>query len=359
MRPARLTTRPGPKPCASADPMGPRCVAPALALLGALVACSADPVVPAPPSPPAVELSTPDPRVEAAAQAVRAGDYLQARLEVAEGMALRPSDRLRVLRALALVAQGSFDEAGTDLQTLLEASPGDAGVAVAQAHLALARREHARAETLLQPVLDGPAPGQHADGYVRMVHEMAWLGQGWAAANQARHADAVDAFERVLASSPDHVLALLGHGNALSGLRRLDEAEAGFRRVLELEPGNPYAMAELGLVQYNRGEDERAQASFEAALAVQPERYTCPHEGLGLVWLRQGQTEKARAAFEQAIRINPDIEYKKYNGLARILLDEGRVDEARALLVKSVENYPHDDEARALLADLDGASPVR
>ena len=330
----------------------------ALALLGILVACGAEPAEPVAPKLQPAVAPAPETRIEAAAEAIRAGDYLQARLQVAEGMAQQPSDQLRVLRALALVAQGSFDEAGGDLSSLPERSSEDPGAVVARAHLALARREHAQAEALLGPVVEGLDQAEPLDAYERLTHELAWLGLGWAAANQARHADAVAAFDRVLGSSPDHVLALLGRGNALSGLRRLGEAEACFSRVLELEPGNPYAMAELGLVHYNRGEDQRAQASFEAALAVQPERYTCPHEGLGLVWLRQGQTEKARAAFEAAIRINPDIEYKKYNGLARILIDEGRVDEARALLIKSVENYPHDDEARTLLAELgEPASP--
>ncbi len=329
-----------------------------LALLCALLACSTQPSVPPPalltPAPIAAHAPAPSPQLEAAAQALRGGDYLQARLLVAEAMAQQPSDQLRVVRALALVAQQSFDEAFAGVAEVLEHSPDDPGAAVALAHLALARREHGLALELLEPVVAGMGATLPPSAYGQLIREMALLGMGWACANQARHADAVGWFDQVLAHNPDHILALLGRGNALSGLRQLDAAEASFRRALALEPGNPYAMAELGLIHYNRGQDEQARASFEAALVVDPVRYTCPHEGLGLVYLRQGHTEQARAAFEQAIRINPDIEYKKYNGLARIFMDEGRLDEARALLEKSVQNYPYDDEARQLLAELGG-----
>ncbi|MCZ7586899.1 MAG: tetratricopeptide repeat protein [Deltaproteobacteria bacterium] len=81
-------------------------------------------------------------------------------------------------------------------------------------------------------------------------------------------------------------------------------------------------------------------------------KYTCPYEGLGLVFMRQGRLDEAKSMFERSIEINPDIEYKKFNGLAKILIKEGNYEQAERLLRKSVANYPYDNEAAALLADL-------
>ena len=56
----------------------------------------------------------------------------------------------------------------------------------------------------------------------------------------------------------------------------------------------------------------------------------------------------------KAIKLNPNIEFKKFNGLARIFIREGKYARARALLRRSIENYPHDDEARTMLASIKG-----
>ncbi len=284
----------------------------------------------------------------------RRGDYLQAHLSVAEAIALAPSDELRSLRGLVLLAREQVDQAEVSFSSVEASTPGEPGSQVGLGHVAINHRDYASAAGRIEPVAKAcqdERPGG-IGGYRALVCEMAWIGMAWIESNQARFEPAVAWYELALAGSPDHVLALLGMGNALAGLERLDEARASFERVLALDPNNPYARAELGLVLYELGDNEGAERSFEAALAQDPSRYTCPHEGLGLVWLRQGRTEEARAAFEKAIEINPDIEYQKYNGLARILIQEGRLDEARELLRKSIDNYPYDPEASELLEGL-------
>ena len=231
------------------------------------------------------------------------------------------------------------------------------GAAVIQGHLSIAERDRAAAEAALRSIATRDAP---TDGkvdtlrYEQTVWRMANLGMAWAASNDDEHAVAIRHYDRALSVTPDDIFALLGKGNALAAMRQLDDAEALFERVLEAHPGNPYALAELGLVDYNRGDLAAAEARFQAALEADPTGYTCPHEGLGLVYLKQGKTAEAAAAFEQAIEINPEIEYKKFNGLAQIYIDQGRYDEARALLKQSIENYPFDDEAAQMLAELEG-----
>lgn len=230
---------------------------------------------------------------------------------------------------------------------------------VGLAHLSVARRDPegaerhlARASALLSAPESGPVQPEAWLPLVRRLDALAW---GWREANRGEHEAAIAHFDRVLALEPDDRFGLLGKGNSLNALGRLDEAERHLGRVLALDPSNPYAMAELALVAYNRGDDETAQRLFEQASQSDPERYTCPWEGLGMVALRQGRVAEARDHFGRAIDINPDIEFAKYNGLARIYIEEGRHDQARELLLKSLANYPYDEEALELLVQLDAA----
>ncbi len=230
------------------------------------------------------------------------------------------------------------------------AAGDDPGGAVGLAHLALGAKDNEGARGALGALAAAEPP---EDPYSAFLWRYANLGLAWAAANEARHALAIEHYDRVLAVSPDEGFSLLGKGNALTSLGRLQDAELLFERALALRPDNPFAHAELGLLHYNRGELEAAERRFERALALEPDGYTCPHEGLGLVYLQRGELAKAEEAFTEAIRINPDIEYKKYNGLAAIYLQQGRTEEARALLLASIENHPYDDEARRMLEELE------
>ena len=49
---------------------------------------------------------------------------------------------------------------------------------------------------------------------------------------------------------------------------------------------------------------------------------------------------------------NYAIEYKKFNLLAKIYIEEGRRKDAKILLLKSIENYPYDPEAKLLLEQI-------
>ena len=275
-------------------------------------------------------------------------------------------DGLRALHGYVLLVRQAYDDAHEVFDALARSESGAAQAAVGLGHLAIVRQEYRRAEELLRPAVTkgdalwtggGRAKAAAETGSFAWLHyRMAALGLAWAAANQNRNEQALAYYDRILTHTPDDTFALLGKGNSLSALLRLDEADAVLRRVLARDARNPFALAELGLVHYNRGDHQKAEDAFARALEQDDEKYTCPYEGLGLVYLRQGRTDEARRHFEKAIRIDPDIEYKKYNGLARIYIAEGRHDEARRLLLKSIENYPYDDEARRLLKTLPPAA---
>ncbi len=269
--------------------------------------------------------------------------------------------QLRVLQGFLHLLEKKYELADEMFQAAATTKEGALGASVGQGHLALVRKDNARASQLLVPAVaagESLFKGHSVDDldarpYPWMVHRMALLGLGWAAANTNQHRQAIKHFDKILNSMDDDTFAWIGKGNSLNALNQLDAAEAALTRVLRLDPDNRYATAELALVKYNRGEDAAAERLFKAALKQESERYTCPHEGLGLIYLRAGKIEKARDSFNKAIKINPNIEFKKFNGLARIHIREGKYDRARKLLRKSIQNYPYDDEAKKLLKSIE------
>jgi len=270
-----------------------------------------------------------------------------------------------VMLAMVALMQADYPKAEAAIDRAAHYGRDPAAVAIAQAHLAIARKDYAGAQRLLSSHL-GFVSQYEREGALEMdpagwswlLYKLAHLGMGWVHANQGRHSTAAEYFDKVLRLQPSDRFALIGRANAHNAQGELAQAEAMLLRVLEIEPENMYAIAELGLVALNRGDTTAAQERFEHAKDLAPTTYTCPHEGLGMVYLRKGETEKAKTHFEQAIAINPDIEYKKFNGLARIYMDEGRYDEAEGLLRRSMENYPHDSEAKELLAELEAMRPM-
>ena len=316
-----------------------------------------DMAVAQPPSPAQVAAASPEVAFASALAAWRRGALEEGLAWAVGANSLEPHGRV-LSAVLRLQAR---DQAGAE--ALLKAD--GPGVAVARAHLAIARRDFDTAAGWLSAaaaVTEGDhaarlgAPSTAAEGdYAALVAELDALARGWIQANRNEHRAAMETFAALLAVQPASLLGRLGLGNSQLGAGELAAAEETFGRVLAASPGNPYALAELSVIRLARGDAEGAERGFQQVAASAGEGYTCPYEGLGLVYLKQGRTEDARRAFETAISINPDIEYKKYNGLARIHLEAGSLDEAEALLKRSLANFPYDNPATELQARLAAA----
>ncbi len=300
----------------------------------------------------------PEGRLDEAVRAFMRMEWGMAMEQVELSIAQQPSQEARTLRGLLLVAQGQFEEAERVGNELRRQHPDATGPRVVEAHVALGKRDHARARTLASGVIEALEPEfiilrRDAGGTSWLEYEMARLAMGWSLATQLQHERAIAHFDAVLIRRPSSLMALLGRGNSLNAMGEFDRAEEDFQRVEGLDPGNAFALAERGLVQLNRGEVDGAAASFEAALAVEPDGFTCPLEGLGMVYVLQDRQGEAATMLESAIETNPDIEYEKYNQLAKIRMQEGDFAEARRLLEQSLKNFPQENEAPALLEELD------
>ncbi len=171
--------------------------------------------------------------------------------------------------------------------------------------LAFASGDWPGAERLLGEYLSLAAEADGADD--------ALLKLGLARARQNRHADALKAFDQLLArgdQSPHRTQALFERGQALVALKRPDEAAAAFTGVLESDPRSrfaPYAHNHLGAIESGRGDREAAAGHFAKAAE-----------------LGEGTDLEADALFEQA----------------RALAAAGKHAEAEHAFTRLLEEYP-------------------
>lgn len=84
---------------------------------------------------------------------------------------------------------------------------------------------------------------------------------GWFACQQGRHAEAIDLFQRALASPVygGQAKTLMAKGICQTRMGRFDEAEGSFARSYELDAANPITGYNLASLLYRRGEYTRAQ----------------------------------------------------------------------------------------------------
>jgi tetratricopeptide (TPR) repeat protein len=89
--------------------------------------------------------------------------------------------------------------------------------------------------------------------------------EGLALFGQQKHAEAVEAYDKALAVSPDWTDALHGKAMAYMQLGKLDEAIATGLRIVELDPNDAFAHTSLSMFYQRKGLIEEAEK--EAAKA--------------------------------------------------------------------------------------------
>ncbi len=165
--------------------------------------------------------------------------------------------------------------------------------------------------------------------------------------------EAIKWFKKGMKINSRAVELYVGLGKVYMFMNNYTEAIKWFKEGIKVDPYDPRCYEGLGRVYFNMQNNDEAIKLFKQSsqLSTLP-FYACPYEGLGLVYLKQGKTKEAEASFKKAIAINPNIEYKEYNGLAKIYIKQGKIKEAKKLLEKSIKNYPYDDEASKIMADI-------
>lgn len=176
------------------------------------------------------------------------------------------------LKANALAELGELEDAAQVLDRLIELEPKSPLHLVAAADVRIRGADDDR--DLLEDAL-ALLDRAHAlaRGDAELAPEIALL-EGLALNQLGENAEALRAFDRVLAADPEHPEARLERALALFELGRFDEAARALEAITREHPDEPWAFHYLGLVAERRGQDPRPH--FAKARALDPQGFPPP-----------------------------------------------------------------------------------
>jgi tetratricopeptide (TPR) repeat protein len=167
-----------------------------------------------------------------------------------------------------------------------------------------------------------------------------------------RNDEALGWFLKYAEMVPADYLGLAHIGSCLSALGRYDEAERYFRRSLAgLDDATTHY--NLGLLMATGGRLDEAEREYRRALAIDP-AHRDARGNLAPLLVRMGRVNQAIGELRRLVADDPENAAALTN-LGVVLMEQGRTAEARQYLEKALEIAPGLDQARAALAQLDGA----
>ena len=159
---------------------------------------------------------------------------------------------------------------------------------------------------------------------------------------------ALDAAQRVLASSPEAQIEGEAHllmGQALSALQQDDQAFEHFHRASTLIPAAPEPWSAMAKHHLQRGDTERALATFEAgrqALTLISSPYIAPLlTDLAQIYASTGRTTDAITALREACAVHPPSP-REHRLLGALLRQQGYTAEAVDVLRRALQMLPGD-----------------
>jgi putative PEP-CTERM system TPR-repeat lipoprotein len=129
---------------------------------------------------------------------------------------------------------------------------------------------------------------------------------GLAHYHQAEYELALNQFQAILDSKPDHVQARLMIAQTLFRQQRFDDSRAAAELVLHADPDNALAHDILGSVFLAQGNFDRGMEEMDRAIDLAPDLVDAQTKK-GLFYLAQGDLAKAESPLEEAVRIAPEI----------------------------------------------------
>ena len=136
-----------------------------------------------------------------------------------------PGEKLR-RTALALIAQGDFDEAERNLRSALELEPANHPLRLDLVELLLAKNSHAEAEALFAPI-----PERERDERADKLYSLLAL---W---KKSQELPSIAELESRLAANPDDLQSRLALGERLIAAKRVEPALAALLEVVRRDRG--------------------------------------------------------------------------------------------------------------------------
>jgi tetratricopeptide (TPR) repeat protein len=122
--------------------------------------------------------------------------------------------------------------------------------------------------------------------------------------NPATISAAVEIYENILATRPQHAPALINLGTIHYNLREYKEAEVLYRRATVADPEYALAFFDLGNVLDEMQQLSEATAAYQKAVELVPQ-YADAHYNLALAYERQGQKRRSLRHWLTYVRLDP------------------------------------------------------
>jgi tetratricopeptide (TPR) repeat protein len=130
-------------------------------------------------------------------------------------------------------------------------------------------------------------------------------------ADPRARAEAIDAYQRVLAVNPSHIDALINLGMLSYDDGNVEKATECFQRAAELNKDNAIAQFNLGSVLEELGELESARQHLRLAVRLDP-RYADAHYNLAFVCDKLGAGAEAREHWQRYVELDPGSPWCDY-----------------------------------------------
>ena len=123
--------------------------------------------------------------------------------------------------------------------------------------------------------------------------------------------EAIDAYQRVLATNPSHIDALINLGMLSYDDGNVEKATECFQRAAELNKDNAVAQFNLGSVLEELGELENARRHLRLAVRLDP-RYADAHYNLAFVCDKLNAGAEAREHWQRYVELDPGSPWCDY-----------------------------------------------
>ena len=141
---------------------------------------------------------------------------------------------------------------------------------------------------------------------------MRWNNFGIALMDQQQYAEALDAFEQVVALRPDYADGYINVALDYLSWEKYAEARPGLEKALALNPRNARALYYLALVERREHHPEAERADLESVVERYPGSRDARRE-LGIAYYQEHNYAAAREQFEALQTIDPDDLAAHYN----------------------------------------------
>ena len=239
---------------------------------------------------------------------------------------------------LRQIQQGKLEEARLSCERALRLVPRHPDALHLLGIIALQNADHAIAVELLQQATA-----------IRPDHSNYQANLAYAYCGANRIGDALGAFERAAAMSPNDPELQIGAGNCLAMLGRPEQAEEVFRRLIAGHPQYALAWFNLAKALDDQKRYEEACGIYLRVTQLAP-RFAEAYNNLGLDLNRLGRMEEGTQALRACLSYNPDFT-PAYVNLANVLNALRRPGEAEAVCRELLSRAPGQEGAGAALGE--------